>query len=158
MAYIRLYHPSDAGEVIDLNLRQADRDELEASSELTVTENIELSLLHSEALWVIVHDLGHIIGIFGLSSTTDTNGDPVGIPWLLTTDELDDFKYAFSKYSMDVVGYMLSQYSYLHNFVDSRNKKAIKWLRWLGFTIHTDEPKTFYNEAVTFYRFSMVRR
>jgi len=157
VAYIRLYQPSDAGEVVFLKLRQADVDELEAFSELTIEETIERSIYNSEALWVIVHDLGHIIGVFGLSSDKDSNGDPVGVPWLLSSDDLLDFKYAFSKYSIDVVKVMLNHYSYLSNYVDSRHKLAIKWLKWLGFTIHKDEPLYFYDKTVEFYRFSKVK-
>ena len=157
MAHIRLYHPSDAGEVVSLNLRQADVDEIVAATGLTPSECLEYSIESSEYVWVIIHDMGHIVGVFGLSSTKDINGNPVGVPWLLSTDDLKDFRYAFSKYSWGVVEFMSQQYNYLTNYVDSRHKQAIKWLKWLGFTIHADIPITLHDKAVTFYRFSMVK-
>lgn len=156
VAHIRLYHPSDAGEVVSLPLREADRDELAALSELSVEECIEFSITNSELTWVIVNNQGSIVGVFGLSSTKDTNRDPVGVPWMLSAETLNDFKYAFSKHSMGVVADMLERYPYLSNYVDSRNELSIKWLRWLGFTIHTDEEFYFKDKTVAFYRFSKV--
>lgn len=150
-SYVELYVPTMRDEVINLKLRQADILELLASTGTTPSDAIDVSLEVSEIAWVIKHE-GKIEGVFGLSK-----GDGCGIPWLLLTDKVNEFRHAFLKYSWDVIEIMLSRYEILTNFVDSRHTEAIKWLKWLGFTF-TETEWFLHDKSVPFRQFVMYRR
>ena len=150
MAHIRLYTPADEEEVNSLQLRQADIDELTAATGLSPEECLQASLNNSEIAWVIVHK-DKIAGVFGLCSTNE-----VGIPWLLATEALVEFKYAFLKYSWDVILVMLKRYAVLTNFVDLRHTHAIQWLQWLGFKPLPTE-YFLHDKEVPFKQFVMYR-
>ena len=51
---------------------------------------------------------------------------------------------------------MAGGYTWLVNWVDDRNTCAIRWLKWMGFTIHEPEPYGVAN--LPFRRFDMKMR
>lgn len=59
----------------------------------------------------------------------------VGAVWLLGSDEIADIQVEFLRMSRGWVDAMHgSDYPLLMNFVDARNARHIKWLKWCGFT------------------------
>lgn len=60
-----------------------------------------------------------------------------GMPWFLTTDVLNSFsaQKELLKHSPQVVSVFMNSYDKLHNYVDARYEKAIRWLKWLGFEV-----------------------
>ena len=146
-SYYRPYNPkTDYEEVINLQLRQSDIDEIRASSGLTPKEAliISLSVVPTGDLFVVIHD-NKIEGVFGV----ETNG----VVWFLATDKFKEFAYSFAKESKKWVQVMLEKYSFLHNYVSIHHQESIQWLEWLGFAIdYTKIFKTHYEGE--FYYFS----
>jgi len=60
------------------------------------------------------------------------NGKPVCVKWVRRQSE---------------------KFSLLYNYVDARNVKSIKWLRWLGFQL--DEPAPYGVRGLPFHRFEL---
>lgn len=113
---------------------------------------LALSVDASVLCWVVIHD-GQIEGAFGVSEEWG-----VGVPWFLATDKFYEFGFAFAKESRKVVyEHMLNAFPMLVNFVDSRHKESMRWLEWLGFTIHKDQPTYLHDSEVIFYPFSLRR-
>jgi hypothetical protein len=78
-----------------------------------------------------------------------------GRPWMVGTDLLDKYSNIFLRRCGSEVRDMLSQCNRLENYVDARNKKAILWLRWLGFQFGEPQPMGPFN--LPFIKFSMER-
>jgi Type II secretory pathway, pullulanase PulA and related glycosidases len=113
-------------------MRQADRDEVLASSGKTPLEALRYSMRKSAFSWaVLVNGRPEVMfGVCNMSVLTDT-----GIPWLLGTDAIDRHYVAFLRQSAGCLAQLSARYPILRNFVDDRNVVSIRWLRWLGFTI-----------------------
>ncbi|BCS53306.1 hypothetical protein GSbR_21680 [Geobacter sp. SVR] len=74
------------------------------------------------------------------------------MPWFLSTGEVSAFSKTFLKGSREVILRFHEKYDVLSNTVDSRHEVAIRWLKWLGFTI-LPTPLRFHDPAVTFLQF-----
>jgi hypothetical protein len=64
----------------------------------------------------------------------------VGVPWLLGTDDVEKHYRPFSRGSVFWRDYMTARYDLLINAVDTRNTMSMRWLKWLGFTLHEAMP------------------
>lgn len=120
-------------------MRQADRDEIKASDNVGAVEALMTPFEYKgHRTWsVIGTDEEYVIGMFGSVPTLDPE---YGIAWLLSSEELFNYKKEFIKQSPEWIEEMGKGYKYLYNWVDCRNEKSIKWLRYLGFnTIRRDE-------------------
>ena len=79
-----------------------------------------------------------LIALYGVgraSLMSDT-----GMPWLLASDELDRIPRALLAISPSVVGQWRQHYPRLANHVSVHHHRSIRWLKWLGFTLHKAEP------------------
>jgi len=149
--YYRFIMSEDWPEVLRLDLRQSDKDELKAITGLEPKEALKASLEASTSTLVLVHD-GKVEAVGGV---TDSRKG-FGIPWFLATDKFSEYRFTFVKAATVVVEAMLEMYHSLFNVVDSRNEDAIKLLRWLGF--HVDTEAEFYGDdpEVPLYPFFMT--
>lgn len=147
--YYRPFVLDDLPEIINLRLRQADIDEIRASVGVSPAEALVSSLAWSTEAWVVIHE-GKIEAVFGVSVVSD-----YAIPWFLATDKFKEFRFTFAKESKKVVKELLSTYKCLSNFVSSRHKESIRWLKWLGFTVDETAPVIFQDDNVPFYQFYM---
>ncbi|MCI0525962.1 MAG: hypothetical protein L0Y56_00715 [Nitrospira sp.] len=86
--------------------------------------------------WAGIAD-GEVLCIFGVSKVTQL-GDTY-VPWMLSSIALPNHGRAFLRVSRAVVAAWQNRYPKLVNYADSRYKVAIRWLSWLGFTIHPVE-------------------
>lgn len=86
------------------------------------------------------------VGIFGLCER-----DKVGMPWLLGTDELTENPFFLTLNARRYINQWLEQYGVLFNYVDARNKVAIRWLKALGFTVKIKV--TFSDPDLPFFQF-----
>ena len=75
-------------------------------------------------------------------------------PWFSSTDELGRHRVFFVKRNRKFLRRMLDLYPHLTDYVDVRHKRAIRWLKWLGFTVGP-EIKTFGPNSMPFYKFEM---
>ncbi|WP_286952881.1 MULTISPECIES: hypothetical protein [Aminobacterium] len=80
----------------------------------------------------------------------------VGTPWLLGTEKIRECPIQFARMTKEIVFYLASQYQFLFNYVDARNLTSIRWLKFLGFTIH--EARPYGALGLPFHRFEMRGR
>jgi hypothetical protein len=152
VARLRLIQPTeDDLREIGRNLREADRQELQATSEEAIDfpECLCTSVACSEIAYVAVAPDGTPVAVFGLAPVSLLGG--VACPWMLGTPELE-------RYGRDVVllgkrfaREWCQKYDQLFNYVDARNTRAIAWLRHSGYTVFSPEPHGLFGEP--FHRF-----
>ncbi len=147
---VELADASKALKIAD-NMRQADRDEIWAAAHTTPEQAVLLSLFATPAAKIGTVN-GEPVIIFGVG-VSGTALTPVGIPWMLATDELDHHSKAFLRRCKKAMEEMKEGHALLVNWVDARNTKAIKWLKWLGFEVH--DPKPHGIDGLPFHRFEM---
>lgn len=146
--------PATHGDAADLapRLRALDLAEVEAASGRPPLEVLAESL--ERAVWAeaLLID-GRVEAIGGLGTASLMFGP--GIPWLLGSDRMTERPRCFLVESRRQVGRMLASYDRLMNWVDARNRPAIRYLRWLGFTIGAPAP--WGHTGLPFHPFSMER-
>lgn len=151
-AYYRPYKEEDYSEVLRMQLRELDIEELEAASGLDWKVALNHSVCYSPEMWVIIYR-GKIEAIFGIGDGAD---EVIGVPWFVATNKFDSFSFKVGKQSKEVLKMMLSFYPILQNYVYSKHFVAIRWLKWLGFTV-SDEYVYFFDKNVPFQKFTMRR-
>ncbi len=137
-------------------VRQADLDEIEAASGMLGEAPLEAlvkSLTASGSPKTGLID-GEVVCMFGVA--TNTLLSVRGCPWLLSSDLLIDHAKPFLRRSREYVNSLKEDYMYLCNFVDARNKHAIRWLEWLGFDILPTQAYGPY--GIMFHPFEMKRQ
>ena len=132
-------------------LRSGDAAEVEAfglSQRDALLESVNVSLFALAAL-----EDGVPIALFGVAA--DDMMGSTGRPWMLTTAEVERHKKQFLRDSRHWIENVQVMYPSLENWVDARYERAIRWLRWLGFTIH---PAASYGLlGADFHHFTMER-
>ena len=129
-------------------MRQADADEIWAAAHLKPQRALEWSMLASREPMTGAAD-GRPVCMFGISTTTPF--DRIGHPWLLSTDEIENHAYVLLTGSRRYLTIERERYAGLENYVDARNTKALRWVRWLGFAI--DPPASYGVDGLPFHRF-----
>jgi len=145
MRYEIIPATSSHAAVVAACIRQADRDELAMIGQSPLFAAVS-SLNASLKAWAGIVD-GSPICMFGVSEWPDGTGRP----WMIATEELEPNQKIFLRKCRICVDAMQEGYGILHNFVSAENKTAIKWLRWLGFTIGPLQPYGINDEP--FYYF-----
>jgi hypothetical protein len=113
---------------VAFNIRPDDARELMVAYDSDPYSIILQSFSISEKCWTAIVD-GEPIAIFGVVM----KGAGQGRPWMVGTTALDRHRLKFTKGCQAVIDEMLSVFPVLENVVDTRNKRNIRWLRWLGF-------------------------
>lgn len=113
-------------------MRQADRDEVFASSGKTPLEALKYSFEKSSFVMTALVD-GRAEVMFGAAEINILNG--IAAPWLLGTKAVEVHQVAFLRHSVEWRKKLCERYTVLRNFVDDRNKVSIRWLKWLGFRL-----------------------
>lgn len=113
------------------------RNELETLSSLPFDVSIKKNVEDSVECWVGFRGK-EILCMFGISSYTLLSD--TGFPWLITTRNAKRHKKALLIGTKVALVYWLKKYSTLENFIPASFEKAIRWLRWAGFTIYPPEP------------------
>jgi hypothetical protein len=131
-------------------LRQADQDEVMAACGMTGEDALILAVAHAKKAhaWILDGELVAVSGISG--SLIDEN---VGVIWMLASDGVDRVPKLLLKGQRQYVRDLLQGHDMLLNFVDNRNIKAQRWLRWLGFQI--GDPRPFGAAGLLFRPFLM---
>lgn len=124
-------------EPIARTARQADRDEIEEGCGQTIESALTLGLRSSVAPMVIEWD-GSPLAAFG--DVSYSPGAGIGIPWLVSTNDIERHPRAFLRACRPLVAQMLERHLTLINYVDARNTAAIRWLEWLGFSMASPTP------------------
>ena len=129
---VRLSVPGDA-HIIGSNLRQADIEEVKASSGLEPLASLLYSYKVSILAYTIVSSDGLPIGMFGVAPFTTKSGS-LGSAWLLGSDDLLKYKRQFLAETKQYVDELHTHFPYLTAWVDNRNTASLKWLLWCGFS------------------------
>lgn len=117
----------DEAEDIARIVRDADREEIDALG-MGMVEALKTCFGGSMKASKIVIG-GHVVAVFGDAF----HSAEVGVPWLISTYHVERHPKAFLQVCRPEVREMLTRHQSLLNFVDVRNKSAVKWLKWLGF-------------------------
>ena len=133
-----------------LDMSKADTDEVWAAGRKTPLEALEQSVSASSEPYVGLHE-GRALCMFGVAELTIL--DNKGIPWMLSSDELKYHARPFLRGSRMYIDLMKEKYPFMVNFVDARNRAAIRWLRWLHFRLLPAEARG--PDNVLFHRFEM---
>ena len=136
------------------HLRDADKNEILASSGPAIEQAILYSILSSEA-WTVCLPDGTPICLYGVG---DDTREGMGIPWMIGTNEMIKYRKALIKDARSwIEGQLHNNYAILYNYVDGRNTAHIKWLRHMGFTL-ADVPEYIgADPEVPFYSFHRSR-
>jgi GNAT superfamily N-acetyltransferase len=120
-----------------IELRDGDAREIAALG-FTREEGIGRSL--DSALWADAYLVdGEVAAIAGVSIGSLLGGE--AIPWLVTGRPVERCRREFLRQTRAGVARMLRQFPVLCNHVHAEYTEAIRWLRWLGFTIEAPAPR-----------------
>ncbi len=111
-------------------LRESDKQEIKASSDLEPLEGLTRSVEHSPICYTIME--GKLpIGIFG--TAPDENN--TALIWMLASDDLKRHSRQFIRESKIYIQdlHKESNADLLWNLTDKRNTVHHKWLKWCGF-------------------------
>tara|TARA_B100000795_G_C22698922_1_gene398789 strand:- start:71 stop:529 length:459 start_codon:yes stop_codon:yes gene_type:complete len=148
MAHYREATRQDVEELSE-KMRKADAEEVMASSGLTPIQALTKGFELSKGLSIIHKD--ELIGMFGVAEV----GEDIGSPWMLGSDKIPEIKKDLLTQALDWVIRTNKEYPLLVNYVDVRNKVAIRWLKFLGFSFVRKIP--YYGVGrVPFYEFVRI--
>jgi hypothetical protein len=151
-AYYRPFVLEDFISVMDLDLRQADTEEIEAASGFSWKVALQLSVQYSQHCWVVIYN-NKIEAVFGVAEETPE----IGVPWFVATNKFSQFSYRVARQSKEVIQQMLKLYPTLRNYVSAKNFESVRWLKWLGFELSKDY--TYLRDPVVpFIEFQMRRK
>lgn len=134
------------------NLRPEDADEVMLSNHVGAFEAVFTSWIDSQVCRCIEDD-GIPLALVGY-----TPGEVGGLIWMLATPGLFSTMLQKIQFLREAAAWMeqlLDDYGFLYNWVYSKNVKAIKLLRWLGFTI---EPPAPHGPSAALFHFVYRRR
>lgn len=129
MIYVRPMVETDVLEIAAV-ARHADIEEMRDGAGVTIEQALWQGLEHSLRASVIMAG-DKPVAAFGDTSTGVLSG--VGVPWLVSTIHVQKHARGFLRVCRPLVDDMLTRHFELMNYVDERNKAAIRWLEWLGF-------------------------
>ncbi len=118
---------------LSFSMQKEDRDNAWAIAHISPEQAIRHSVGASIESEIWLAD-GTVMAIRGVSRGTFLS--PYACVWMLGAEGLTSFPIPFLRGSKEWVERMLAEYGHLVNYVDGRNKRSLRWLFWLGFTIH----------------------
>lgn len=127
---------ADAAEMAP-QLRPSDQAELAALSNRSHAATLRLSVSVSDRPMAITQG-DDLVALFGVGRGAILSSH--GVPWLLGTHHVDRLVRPLLPLSRAVVRHWRSQYPLLINHVSARHHQSIRWLKWLGFTLHPAAP------------------
>ena len=132
------------------HMRHADQVEVMASHGQTPRQAIFSSVKLSNFCTIATLEDDTPFAVFGLVLGSCVSGK--GSPWLLGTDDIDRNVREFVEYSRQIVGEMQERCKYLENYVHCDNRKSIRWLKAMGFTV-SPSPIRYGVAGELFYHF-----
>jgi hypothetical protein len=116
------------------NLRDADRDEVLAACNLDPRLVLPLFIQEGREVWaagVESNDRAEIL--YGVDPVECCPG--AGTIWLLSTPVLYQYPVEFVVRSKELLDQFHERYELLGNYIDERNTRHIRWLKYMGFKI-----------------------
>lgn len=130
-------------------LRIADVNEMRATTSEDTVDTLLRCLQSSKESWVLEHKrkpvaLCGVIPWPGLFNTA--------APWMTASRNIHPCHTWVLRNSRRIVDILHTHYPILHNVVDARNTRHIRWLKWCGFTLTRLHP-AWGREKRPFYEF-----
>jgi hypothetical protein len=148
-----VYGTLEHAKILTKNIRPADAREIFAAAARRSAYEciVSLNKLGGDMFTGLID--GEVACMLGVYRPTHTSTK--GIPWMLTTKLIDRHPKLFLKGCRDGMEIIKAtwDYSHLENYVDAEYDQAIRWLKWLGFTIHPAAPYGPF--GLPFHRFEM---
>jgi len=144
MLEYREFTKDDFEAVMALDLRAIELREARAFTGADPEEVLALSIANSCFLWVATYE-SKICGVFGLT-IQEFEGGILGTPWFVSNEvpfSTRKSRGLFLRTSKQIVLLMQGICDQLTNIVSLENKEAVRWLRWLGFTLDESNQMTF---------------
>jgi hypothetical protein len=128
--FVRPATLADAQDVA-ARLREEDRQEVLAAGGMDPRIVLPAYIMEGREVYAAgIESIGRAEVLFGCDPVT---GEPqIGVIWLLSTPVLYDYRREFLVTSKRLFAEYHERYELLTNFVDERNVRHIKWLKWLG--------------------------
>ena len=111
------------------NLRKEDEREVRTLTQEDPVKSLIRGFVVSKMCKVVFLNKKLVL-IYGVAKTSDPE---IGSPYMLATNELPKIGVRFVRNSKDRIDKMHEHYPVLFNYIDSRNKLHLKWLKWCGF-------------------------
>lgn len=146
-----LIRPTRIEDAVELaqNLRESDLAELRAYGHAQSNDEvIRRSVASSIMAWSAYID-GELACIMGVAPLSITSG--IGSPWMFGTPVLDKHNRVLVRNTPEYIARMLKAFPHLVNFVHSKNRTSVRWLRYLGFTLHEAKPYGTLGEPFQFF-------
>jgi hypothetical protein len=135
-----------------IDLREGDRREIAA---LGVTKLAGLGLSLQRSLWADAYLIdGEVAAISGLALGSLLGSEAT--LWLLTGTPVNRHKKDFLRLTRQRLAEVRRHWPVLVNYVHADYREALRWLRWLGFTI--EPPRPFGRLGGPFCRVSIGER
>jgi len=83
--------------------------------------------------------------------------DGVAVVWMLSTDRIYDYPVEFVIRTREGLDQLHERFELLTNFIDARNERHIRWLKWLGFKF-LRRIEQFGAQSLPFYEFASYRQ
>lgn len=126
---IILFEDKYYDEIINLKIKEFDRREVEAANGFGYRRVLQRAVNRYKSTMYLIMYNGTVSGIFG---AVDSPKKGVGIGYLLTDDRISEYKWDFTRYSIDVVVHLLKKYSRITNYVSVEHKLSVRWLKKIG--------------------------
>ena len=134
------------------NMRDQDYNELIAAGHDDVYQVLIDSFDKSDMSTTVLY--GDVpLAVLGVYRQNIVTG--LGVPWLLSSKDALKHKRYFLGLTDQVITEMLGYCPKLYNYVHSENSLSIRWLKWMGFTIHTSDVHINEKTGARFYKFTM---
>ena len=135
MALVRIV-PATVDHIAGLELRAEDAAEVAAFG---VTPDTALRESIARSLWAETYLVDGVpAAIVGLGRSALLGGH--GVPWALTGPAVERHRRFLLRESRRQVARMRDEAPPLVNYVHAGHRRALRWLRWLGFTIEPARP------------------
>lgn len=135
-------------EIINLDLREADRKEIMVSSGRSPKEALRFSLASSKEAYVIVED-GDIKAVFGITPTVKREN----VVWLLSEKEFNNQPITVARGIKRIIERWKKENGRLFNFINAEREDDFKFLEFLGFKINKNNTFKAENKDHPFYLF-----
>ena len=124
-------------EELSHTMRPADVRECWAANHYSPYDALKHSLYYTDRSFTGLYD-NSVMCIWGVGKIAYLSKE--GIPWMLTSNLVDTHYREFLRRGCGLIEDMKKEAVVLINMVDTRNRKSIRWLKWLGFEIHPAVP------------------
>jgi len=124
--------------IVDIakKVRPEDRAELWAATLAKPDDAMRHGLDYSDKAYTGLLD-GVAVCMWGVAPVCLLNG--LGAPWMVGTSDLDQHALKFLRVCREPLLELFQGYDKLENYVDARNTKAIRWLKFMGFNVEETE-------------------